>query len=371
MEYFCKRVFELIVAAKKGKRDHNTLSIGEQTGIAREPMSQFPTRIYNAIFKQTSKYIAGAIVDPSTLTSTMMRVTRVIPETTTRIDIYFLSNSDCAQFSDTDIIGTSNVIELYVRVLEQLAPKRRNLVEIVLLPTIFRKKINLESPVVLDVTHINSGVTFVDNFIFVYREEELLKVVLHELCHFYNFDFHEAHFNVGPETTALNKRFKVESESSATNEAYNDALTLSLYLCFYIAVKHSDRLVSFDRFLGTFIYKFGQMQTYVIKMSAKLTYYADRHFNGRLVEKTHVFAYYHCKAAMFANSRDMFALFNKQNYKQWDRSQIQRYIKLLYRWLDSNRYKHNREKYKAITLDNSDNFLATLKMCNFDIKKLI
>lgn len=81
---------------------------------------------------------------------------------------------------------------------------------------------------VLCCDNINSGSTYPGKYITCWRREEFYKVLIHELFHYYKFDFH----NSDPYYQQLNKILKVPkiNGSDMINESYTESVTILILI---------------------------------------------------------------------------------------------------------------------------------------------
>ena len=80
--------------------------------------------------------------------------------------------------------------------------------------------------------NINSGSSCPKVDVCVWRKEELIKVLIHELIHFHSFDFNKYDRNYDSLSLLLDKYIKIEGIDSA-NESYTETLATIIYLQYY------------------------------------------------------------------------------------------------------------------------------------------
>ena len=347
MQSFCKTLFGHLRAAGSNIQEHNALSLNKDN-VRQESFIDLPTPMRQEIMN-TSSYIIQSVVESNKISDEMQHVVRIIPETGTRIDIYFLTGPHCK--TDYNQKRTCNIIEFYVRVLERYAKTKVDNVQIVLLPTKHPKVMDMSHPAVLGPENMNSGVTIrfavsTYSFIFVYRYEEMFKVLLHELVHLYRFDYHET-----PELNMklnknLIKKYKIESPKVGLNETFTDSMTLLFYIGFFIAIKRPQTMRNIESFTSTYKTYLTHLSLYLLRMSAKLMHHSEVHFEGRVVERSHMFAYYHAKAALFQNRRKLFGFIRHTTYTIGDSEESARsFVKFVENSMNEKRYKQQLEQY--------------------------
>ena len=244
----------------------------------------------------------------------------------TRITIYVLIT-----FKLPSIKKLVKYVSLFVLMLNKL--NKRDSIDILLANTGFKKRFPIRYKS-LGPFHVNSGVTFRDSFCFVYREEEMYKVLLHELLHLYKID--DMMTNIVFEKQ-LATDFRIQSDGISLNECYNDALA-----CLFIIALHvlqSNANISFKNFSKAYRKSFKQNYKLIVQVSSNILRYYQRklHDNKLLEEKSHVFSYYICKAAILQDL-DVFLSLLSPNM-QLSQEQQKKYEWLLYKSLNSNHFR--------------------------------
>ncbi len=165
---------------------------------------------------------------------------------------------------------------------------------------------------VLNEDNVNSGLTLFngnERMIIIYRKEEIEKVLLHELVHYYGFDFH--YYDNQYDNYFMN-RFKIKVSHPYKNsnnplalyESYTDTLACYGHIIANVLFKHSDKSTQIIQSLITD--QFIKEKQYYMKQARKVLRY------GSLKENTHCFSYYICKAVLFKHF-DKFIRFIENN----------------------------------------------------------
>lgn len=372
MEPFCKQLYTNIHQVIKQQREHNKLSIHKDM-VNTYDLIDLPEPLRRDIMSESSMFIPKNVVEHENIASTYKKIVKIIPESGTRIDITFLTGRHCVPEKIVNISRTAKTIELFVRLVEQLAQIHHNTVQIVLLPTVHKKYLDESRKQTLEPSHINTGVTSASklySYIFVYRYEEMYKTILHELLHLYNYDYYEGPevLNTYLQTFKMKYQIRVDTPQNrlGLNECYNDALTICYYIGIFIALKRPRQFESFNAFYKTYAAMYTQVCMYLVKVSARLLAYSKRHHQGVTVERTHAFAYYHGKTALFLNKIKMFKLFKN---RITDVKSIHAYVNILDQCLDSKVYKSAVNVQIADMLQNPVVVprLLSLRMCNIDL----
>lgn len=94
------------------------------------------------------------------------------------------------------------------------------------------KKVLPASKKPLGRNEVNSGVSYLNNWVQVFRREEVLKVLIHELLHYYDLDIKDA--------TSLDNSLRLNGKPLLINEAYNEVYALAAHTLYYAKTKGED-----------------------------------------------------------------------------------------------------------------------------------
>jgi hypothetical protein len=193
------------------------------------------------------------------------------------------------------------ILNAYVSALNSLIGHNKAAVNIVLIGCPLEKIIPSSRGGVIGTEHVNSAFAVMpspsntDGYIVIYRKEELKKVMLHELIHLYQIDFHtydsafDAHFS---------RMFRVHVKAPHKNpanplclyEAYTETLA-SYGVVVYDSIFLKDDIEWISRGVE-------RLKHYFVKQAELISqHFCDKPF----VEDTHVFAYYILKSELFQN----------------------------------------------------------------------
>lgn len=167
-------------------------------------------------------------------------------------------------------------------------PDRKEL-NIIIVPTVFKKEFPADN--VFNSQNANNGFTTLfrktgRKEIFIYRKEDMYKVLIHEMIHYFDRDLKGKYRIQNNENILLLNMFVDDTNLIDMNEAYTETLAVYLYIVF--TNKESGKLGSeLERYRVRFI-----------RIMNGLAMYA--HNNGREnVQKSHVYSYYVCRAVLF------------------------------------------------------------------------
>lgn len=214
------------------------------------------------------------------------------------LDIYY------NKLSKNKISEILNLINFNIILFKNIHNKVRKQVNINILLTNNKKTININKNNQLTKGNINSGYTQntfdnTNNFIVVYRSEELLKVITHEMIHLYNLHLHKS-LNI-----KINKLIKNNNRFFSIYESYTEAFAIIFYTFYYSKVNNED----YNDLMKNQI-KFNYVQV------AKLLYSQNiLNINElKLInEETNAISYYLLKNLILTNFNKFKLIFNKNN----------------------------------------------------------
>jgi hypothetical protein len=174
--------------------------------------------------------------------------------------------------------------------------------------TDYKKEFPSES-VLLTPFNVNTGVTIYGKTILVYRKEEVIKVLIHELIHFFGIDhMHVSHDN----EHELQQIFSLQNHVYLT-ESYTDFLACTSNVMLYSVLSSKGTLLSLKSFLRSFSSNLAHEKLYIFEQASRVLHhqnYCDD-IKHNYSEKTHVIAYYIIKAVMFSNWKKYIEMYNQ------------------------------------------------------------
>ena len=236
-------------------------------------------------------------------------------------DIYFQKLEDILEFlKQLDIL-----IRITIFIFYEINTSDNNKIDCNFFLTDIKKKINWDLNETLGINHVNSGLTsksFVkknacdkNTYILIWRKEELFKVYIHELIHFFDIDFNHLNNNkkIFAENFCLSKEIKL-----IPNEAITDFTAIILKSVFY---SHYEKKYTLEKILQYEI-KFILFQA--IKILKYYNYNSWDDFSKKdskecrilFTQKSSIFSYYILKALMFFNFNKTINLLKQINNKE-------------------------------------------------------
>ena len=164
---------------------------------------------------------------------------------------------------------------------------------------------------ILTPENINSGLTC-DEYIFIWRQEELIKVLFHEMIHYYNFDFKNEDVNI-----LLNEIFNVNGSNSSC-ESYTETLAIIINSIFV----ENETNYDFNFIIST------EQKFILFQISKILSFYEMNKFEDiidgtkYINQKTNVLSYFFIKGILLLSLDDFFIFMNNNicfyhRYKQF------------------------------------------------------
>lgn len=150
------------------------------------------------------------------------------------------------------------------------------------------KLLDLSNKLPLDETHANTAFTYPcssEGNIFIYREEEWFKVLIHETFHSYSLDFCSDNGLAGVAESRIHRAFpRVSGRQLRVYETYCETMAEILNLVYSYPAGEFNSCLHYER-------QFGVFQMVKVLRYMGLTY-ADLFVEGEYHEKTYIFSYY-------------------------------------------------------------------------------
>lgn len=154
-------------------------------------------------------------------------------------DIYvYYPINEKGEKNDVDIELISKIISFY----RKLFNKRDLHVKIIIFMGKQKKFITNK---IISPTNVNSGSTIRETKIMIWREEEILKVLIHELIHYFGLDFY-VHDEVYKKVNNIFKKTFTIDGIDRVNESYTETLAITLHSIVYSQLKN----ISFNKVLS-------------------------------------------------------------------------------------------------------------------------
>lgn len=234
-------------------------------------------------------------------------------------------------------------IYYYLRyALSQIKPHGSTLHTFIYL-TPYKKKFPSKPPITSH--HINTGFTLGDHSrIYLYRREELFKVLIHELVHAYEIDNSDINNLQKPVQDFFHR-----TENLLINEAYTDTIACMFNAIIY---KLFAKLIGHEAPYDPIAHEARYIQKKASQVLAFLGYDLKKNKYPAAQENTNILSYYVLKAV----------LFNKQFKKKLESERL--YIQNPHIWANDLYMR-----LQSLTEKRHDNN-RTLKMCSLDIDTL-
>lgn len=242
-----------------------------------------------------------------------------------------------------------------IYLLERFNPQERKLTLILI--DYDGKKVLPSDGGVLTSEHVNSGLTIMyassNAEVIVYRREEMIKVLTHEMIHFLNMD--AKHISSDDESWLTDKFCLTKSVNM--NEAFTDAFACTLNVVMYtILSSQTDR--DFQKRLATNLRK---EIGYIKGQARRVLEYVDYKdtCEHNITEHTHAISYFVVKAILLYDVGSFCEYLNKNNYMLKD---INALVALLRRNIQSINWKTFGKREFSVMKNTN-----TLRMSSLDI----
>lgn len=228
-----------------------------------------------------------------------------------KIYLFLLDKNDN---SDPDI----NKIALIINFMNNLAQKYNNPINPVNLTVIYSdiKKHIYPKTEILTKQNINSASAIPEKSIIIWRKEEFYKVLIHELCHHYRFDFsvHDENYNLLEHTLIIPKIDGYD----AINESYTESLTVIILIILrYITNKQIDKS-DLDNFNSYFVTELKNEIKFLSFQIAKIIYilngnnFSDLHNQKIIIKQSTSFrSYFILKLTLLQNINKLFKFMDR------------------------------------------------------------
>lgn len=206
----------------------------------------------------------------------------------TKVNITIVITQSCVH---VDYVELCTIIRTYVAILTQIRRPRES-VDIVIMPLKHKKVLDTRKKTALGCAHVNGGVTDkASQLIFVYRYEEMYKVLLHELIHLYKFDDTRIPQDV---TSSIIHAFNIHTPRLGLNEVHTDTLAFTILAGVQAFTQHQHP-PSYDRYSSSYDDELLSLICHAHSRARVVMAYYNRWFAGEIVEESHAFSYYIAK----------------------------------------------------------------------------
>lgn len=213
-----------------------------------------------------------------------------------QIDVIICESIDGRKITKNIIKNVKNTIQTVIDFFKITNEK----VHIILV--LNKKKKTLPTENKLDMQNVNNGVTIFymnhsDNkFIYIYRYEDMYKVLIHELVHYFKKDLH--HTIEGNHD--ILKRYNIIDSTGSFNltEAYTETIACYIYYFYYKNLKNDKLKIAFFK---KKLLRIAKGQVEYCKKFQHVTQYS------------HMFSYYICRGLLFSDVEKFYILYKKKD----------------------------------------------------------
>lgn len=249
------------------------------------------------------------------------------------------------------INGEKYDIGLVVKIINFIRKYKKSKKELELI--IFLGSLKKEYPIkgnILTSKNVNSGMSQND-CVCIWRREELYKVLIHELIHYYDLDFSK--YDLRSMETYVKKLLNYDG-FNAINETYTEILAINIYYVIISIIKLNN---NYEKYLDLInkerLYMHYQISSIIKHFGGKN--YEDL-FKIKIKQSTSVVAYYIIKGMMFNNNKDMIKYYVEGKYD------LKTYEKIFYKNITENGLDK-----KMINYFIENPMYDTMRMTHFDL----
>lgn len=209
--------------------------------------------------------------------------------------------------------------------------------------------------------NINSGSCLPGHFVNVWRREEMIKVLIHELIHFYKLDFHYIDKGYESIENIISKYIKVDGVDNC-NESYTESLATLIYLCIMSRVLSIDFNTMVKNEIKFLLFQVCKIISYFSGESLRDMYRVTMRQN------TSVRSYFFIKYIILSNLDRFCEYLDKIDCKIGSNAgRIKEYGEFIESLIDNQRHLHKTRKIFKITVISEKKFAnRTMRMTLVD-----
>lgn len=269
----------------------------------------------------------------------------------THLNLYYF-------YTDTPDIELVKECYVVTKWLHNMNPLYK--IKLLYFDTPLKKNINYDYDF-LSSMHVNSGLTLPGKYIIIWRREELIKVIIHELIHYLNLDVkHDDKFD-----NIIKYNFGYIKTPIIVNETITEMqaqILHSVYVSIVLCKGCNDNDKSYEYFKTIYNYEliYSWYQYAKILSFYKIDEYNLNNLIMKFNQSSNVYSYYVLKVILSLKfSNIIFALdhFNKNNNKQCNINRCDILVKRIKNMFNKSHSKYNNILNKLIHLNNNDTSL--------------
>lgn len=231
-----------------------------------------------------------------------------------RCDFYTFESLDMYFFYSENSDQRQNIIKhIYIisKWIHEFKPEQK--IKIYYFDTPLKKCIDYEQKF-LSSRNVNSGSSLSNNYIMIWRREELLKVLIHELIHYLNLDVkHDNNFNNIIKNNFGNIKFPILINETITE------LQAQLLHSIYISMINGEKRFGCFKTIYNYELIYSWYQYAKIMTFYEIKQYSVDNLINKFNQTSNVFAYYILKCILSLNFHNIFKLNHFQKHtKQQD-----------------------------------------------------
>lgn len=275
----------------------------------------------------------------------------------------YIDNSFDKLYIDEIINNILNIVTIMHYINDELIKSKVNKLSLNIL--LGKQKKYTYNTDILTPLNVNSGSSISGKVIYIWRVEELEKVLIHELLHFYGYDFH--HFNNGYNSIyeLINTYFDINGDDKV-NESINE-ITANIIHMIYQSIKlKMDLSMIYDYELYFSLYQVAKIIVFyngtnfrdIFKTSPKYITFK---------QSSSILSYYIIKCMLLFHINDTLNFIEENNMKLNEKQKLKNFKVFLDKLLNT---FHNKENYEVHIFElYIDLLIDTYKDLNKDLDK--
>jgi len=193
-------------------------------------------------------------------------------------------------------------------------------IKFIFFDTPLEKKLNQESNI-LSSQHVNSGASLSENYLMIWRREEITKVLIHELVHYLNIDL-KYDININK---IMKKNIGILKYPILINESITEILTQFLH-SIYISIYQKGSLLDNVKTIYNYEQIFSWYQFSKIMNFFNINKFDQELINQQFNQSSNVFAYYILKSILTINFPQIILNINTKECNIYNCPTIKKYI---------------------------------------------
>ncbi len=210
------------------------------------------------------------------------------------------------------ILRILNIVTIMHKINKEIIKSKTNKLELIVFLGKQRKQTFNND--ILTPININSGSCYRKVLVNVWREEELEKVLFHELLHFYECDFHIYESNYNLLKSFVQDTFSIDNDSDKVNESINEMMAILLHMIYQSERLHMDLNIIYSYEIFFSMFQVAKIITFYNGSSYENLFKSNPN-NIKIKQTTSVLSYFIIKCLLLFNINSTLDYLDKVNLK--------------------------------------------------------